>query len=89
MLFAVANKAAAYHQHQDRVRALTHTKVWQNNQDASAVSVPDIQFDMLFAVVALLFVPLLKATQTNSTKRPAFASGWYVPLLAVRPPPTR
>lgn len=89
MVFAVATKAAAYHRQQNTVRTLTHTKVWQNNQDASAVSTPDLQFEMLVAVVALLCLLPLGELTTYRVVRPASASDWYVPLLAVRPPPAR
>lgn len=86
LVFAVANKAAAYH-HADHARGLVHTKVWQNNQDATSVAVPDLHLDMFFAVVMLLVLPLLLVVETRRDERVASTARWFMPALAVRPPP--
>lgn len=88
MTFAVANKAAGYH-HQDSVRGLTHTKVWQNNQDAVSMTVADFQVDMLLAAVLFLVLPVVRFASIWQDERPPFSANWFVPPLAVRPPPSR
>ena len=96
-LFAVASKAALYHPQEQTAKALTSTKIWQDNQ-AGAVAGPAFDFEgghdpaifspVLLSILLVLVSELFTARLQLLENRPAAASSqWFSPQLDLRPPP--
>jgi len=89
LFFAVGAKTALYHPHQEQVKALTSTKVWQNTALPSAISALVAKAPVLLGLVVLLLMATFAVTQLTPIGQPFVrASSWFSPSLSVRPPPS-
>ena len=87
-IFAVNAKTALYRPHQEEVKSLTSTKVWQNDQLPTA---PSPVVAQAFALLGLLLLSLMPVPVLSRAigLQPASAQSadWFSPCLSVRPPP--
>jgi len=86
-LFAIGAKTAAYRPHQDQVKNLTATKVWQNSEVPSPLSAP-VQAPVLLMAFLMLAVTFTIIREVRPEQRAVAWRNWYDPALAVRPPPS-
>jgi hypothetical protein len=89
VVFAVSAKTALYRPNQKEVRALTSSKMWQNNaqrNDAEGTVLAPVP--VAFAILFLTFaVPSVVVTGASSEQDEARKTAWFSTSLSVRPPP--